>query len=54
MSGSSVRSGEIGVKLTPNVKPEVPAPVSDTLTLTGGVLVVVVGVVVELVKTGAD
>ena len=36
------------------MNPEASAPVSDTLSLTVGVVVVVVVVVVESVKSGAD
>lgn len=54
VSGSSARSGKIGVKPITNAKSEAAAPVSDMLTLTGGILVVVVGVAVESVKKGVD
>ena len=48
VSKSYVRRCEIGVKSRPNVTPEALAPVSDTLTEIGVVLVAIV-VVVESV-----
>ena len=44
----------MGVKLAPKVKSEDPAPISDTLRVTGGVLSVVVVVVVQSVKKGTN
>lgn len=44
----------MGVDFVPTEKPEALTPISDTLVVTGGELVVVVVVLVESMKSGGD
>ena len=52
VSRLSWRKGEMGGVERPTVKPEVPSPTSEALTVTGGSTVELVVVAMEFVKSG--